>query len=250
VFRDNRLSTEPHIDTRIGRSKVTLTGDPTLLIVRSDRNLLRNRELITRAIGLMQGGRTLYRAGYFGSELELNFVKQGQVRPLGRIYDNVGELGEFFSKYLAFESSLSGNAGNQHRLAMAYLIDGCAGLPTLEHKVISLFTTLEIIDGSNTLAKNTVQSTLSVPPAEAELIKHVRNALVHEGSTLYQAIEKTRVAMQQCNRVRRMPFRVAGVSKNRVAMSFHFYLLDRLLAYVARKIGMTSPPNSYRARYA
>lgn len=249
VFFDNRISTRRHISTKIGQQYVTLTGDRNLLIVRSKRNLLNELSGLQRALSLLQGGRILYRAGIYGQTLELNFVQRGLLRPLGTIFDESGDVGEFLTRFISYERSLSGTEKNRHDLAIEYIIDGCAGSAPLENKVISFFTALEIMDGSRTLNKTTIHNLLGIAVADAELVVKVRNKLIHEGKGLAFAIQQSYAELKRRGRMNSLPFKGQKVSKNRLASNFRFYLLELLISTVMEQMGMPRRRLNYSQYY-
>lgn len=249
IFFDNRLSTKAGLLTKIGNRKLTLTGDRNILIVRAKQNLILKRDTISRALSLLQGGQILYRAGFYKTNLELNFIRRDLIRPLGPIFDESSDIEEFIEKYIAYEKSISATELHRHKLAIDYIIQGCAGSSYLENKVISLFTALEILDGSRTLNKNSIHSTLGVSIQEAELIVGVRNKLIHQGKILVDSIQTTISELNNIGRLRQTPFKISNIAKTRIASNFRFYLLVSLLSTIINRLGMQSKVITYRDYY-
>jgi len=250
VFLDNKLTTTPHLHSRIGRSSVSLTGDQHILIVRAKRNLLLDRDRLRRALSLAQGGRLLFRAGYCRRRLELNFVKAGSIRPLGIAFEALDQCSEFIEKYVAHERSVSGNELNKLIMAAEYVVDGAAGTAPLENKAISFFTALEILDGSRTLSHNTLTTTLGISRGAADLLIGVRNRLVHQGRLLGVAIEETRADLAAKGRMTALPFSVRSSEPHVVASSFRFWFLELLIATIARSVGVANPKLVYQKNFS
>jgi hypothetical protein len=204
---------------------------------------------IVRALGLLQGGRALYGAGFFENTLELNFGRRDLIRPLGPIYAEDSNCAEFLRKYLSYEHKLTGTALNRYRLAVNYILDGLAGPVPLENRVISLYTAIEIVDQSRTMSKNSLVPLLAITTVDAELCVNIRHKLIHEGEILYKSIESARSALQSRGRLCNMPFRFTGITQQSVVGNFHVYLAERLLGWVSREIGMTTVPELYEIKY-
>lgn len=251
LFGVNRLRLkDPRLSFRVGRYNAQLFNDTTAAIaVRGHGNLLRWRETIGRAISLMQGGPVNYRAGFSGSTVEINFIRDSDVKALGRAYDEDESLAEFLQRYIAYEQSLADSALQRHRLAVSYILDGCAGLPSLEQKAISLFTAVEILDGSRTLSAAPVARLLAIKQEQAKVLVEVRNKIVHEALSLHGAITRARHALQTHGRLPSLPFRVTGVSKTVAAANLHLFLASSMIAAVAERIGMSRLPISYLKIY-
>jgi hypothetical protein len=217
AFGVNRWGINNELSVTIGRRKCFIARDKSVFVIRGSGDLLRNRTSIERAIGLAQGGRVTYRIGFFKSKLELNFARDVDVMALGRIYEDDRLMGDFFERYVAYENGLRGVTSRRHRLAISYFIDGCAGLPSLEQKALSIFTALEILDGADTLEKNAVKDFFGVKLEEAECLINVRNALTHEGVGLFEAIKRAHATTRTHKRLWSLPFRMSGVSKSWVS---------------------------------
>jgi hypothetical protein len=235
---------------RIGSHELKLSRDTAAaIVVHGEGDMLLWRETIGRAIGLVQGGRVGYRAGYSQGTVELNFARDVDVQALGRIYDDDVLVSEFLERYVTYERRLDRASLRSHSIAVSYILDGCAGLPSLEQKVISLFTAVEMLDGAKTLSADPVGRLLSINRQQARLLVEVRNGIVHQGLSLHSAITAARQHLGSHGALPKLPFRVTGVSKTAAAANLHFFLATGTVSVIARRIGMSTMPTSYLEIY-
>lgn len=217
------------------------------LILKSSHDLLKLKSNLENAISILQGGRTLYRIGFFKENLELSFKRIKESKPYGLIYTEETDISEFFTKFLTYLTKLSMQSKKKFELFISYFLDSCTQLINLENRIVNLFIALEIIDNSKTLNKNTLKKILDIDINDADFAIKVRNHLIHKGHTLRVSIEESRKEMVIFLPHYQYPFKTN--LKRKVTGSFYFYLLSRTYNYILTEIGMANLEIAYKRYY-
>ena len=236
IFFNNKL--RALLDLSLGRRKISFSGDPNFLVVRSNNNLLGIRSILENAIALSQAGRPTYRSGLYQNNLELHFDIISQNIPLGPIFNDNSTISIFIEKYFKFRVQLKGEQKNRHDLFVSYFLDGLLSTLHLDNRVINLFTAIEIIDNSVTLNKNSLKSILKMEIDHADFCIRVRNSLIHEGLTLPQAVYFRFKEIKSHIPAFIQPFKVLNVKKSKAASNIYFFLLAYIYKYIGDLIGI------------
>ena len=224
---------------KLGRKILSVNGDNNYLVINSKNNLLKYRNDLETAISLLQGGRCVYRTGFFNNELELSFNRlDKKPKPYGLIYLDEKNISEFFTKYFTFIKSLKQNEKNKIERFLNYLLDSCNQNIFLENRIINLMIALEIIDTSKTLNKNTLSKILNISKDHADLIKRVRNKLIHEGKSLKESIYLSIHEIKSNVTNFKAPFNKK--IKREAPRKFYFWVLTKMYQYLLKNIGMSN----------
>lgn len=236
------------VSFKIGKKKLSVNGDNNYLIINSNINLLKYRNDLETAISIFQGGRCVYRTGFFNNKLELSFNGiDKKPKPYGSIFQEEDYISEFFTKYFVYIKSLKQNDKNKIERFLNYLLDSCNQNVFLENRTLNLMTALEIIDTSKTLNKNTLSKILNISKNHADFIKRVRNKLIHEGKSLKESIYISINEIKSNVPDYKAPFdkRI----KSKAPSKFYFWALTKIYQYFLREIGMSSLQIEYHKHY-
>ena len=129
-----------------------------------------------------------------------------------------------------------------HRAAH-YFLEGLAASTSSEVKTISLLTCLEIIDGARSLDRRAVADTLGIPDEEADLIRRVRNHVLHDGLSLSAAVRRARTTQEQHGM--EAPTGFLFGEGHFPGSYFYFKLAQSMSRYWPRIVGFGTPPNDF-----
>ena len=249
IYKNNILTLRPKDEIDIFRSKIQIIAEKGFLLVRSDQSLKRSVGPLTQALSLLQRGRICLVAGQEKKTVTLNFSGQDNPVPAGPMFNEEDFINSFIRMYVEYCRRLSGSNLRSFGFAIDYLIDGCANLGSIESRAISLYTALEILDNSRTLDKNTTAKIFDIDNNTADLICRVRNGLVHEGLDLRSAIIKKGyeiIGRSACNSFSGINL---NASKSELKHEFFALLMDKLLLYVCRLIGISMNADRFGVRH-
>ncbi len=239
IFENSHLSIPPN--TFIGRrNKIEVVAHQSVLVLKSNRDLLKDQDSFGKIYAICQGGLLHYRMGFNGNILEINFAKNWGLSHLGRVFVNRDEVVRLLKAQYYYWKSLNRIQLLKHKSSMNFIIDSFNNSLPIESRVNILFTALEAIDGSPTLDDSTVASTLGIELSIAKFIRQVRNEVIHAGSTLSVAVEKSRKELKLGNRLNRLPYPAAGKMKIRRSFRFYIFLLTLILKAKFREAGFSS----------
>jgi hypothetical protein len=120
-----------------------------------------------------------------------------------------------------------------------FLIEAFSNPASLEVRLINAFVHLETIDESATLSPDSVSNNLGIARGDADAIVKVRNAIIHQGMGLSDALAKAAEHLRE----RRPDADLAFwniVNADRSHGHFYTALMDLLSRCLARRIGV--PP--------
>ena len=240
VFLDNGINS-PILHLKIKGNRYTINCDKSVLIVRSTVNLLNKQPNFYRAFSLLQGGRITYRTGFFKKRLQINFVKAGEFSRLGQLFKDDNLKIEFIEKLFLFEENLINKdkrKRKRYELFIEYLLEALSAKTTLENRLISLYTAIEIIDDSKTLTKQSVSSLFKIDQNLADIIIRVRNKIIHEGYELYDSIVSSIEAVKKYSLLKRVPFGISNRSKRRASFNFYIFLVTMIYRKIFKNINL------------
>ncbi len=136
-----------------------------------------------------------------------------------------------------------------HRAAALHL-HGLGDKVLLDQRILTLYTSLEMLDGTSTLTKTGVAPILQITELQAALVSEIRHALVHEGASISEAvIERGRKVATYTSSPVDFGFSIDGGNRSRVATQYYFWLASKLNGFWLRKANFTDQVNDYSYLY-
>jgi hypothetical protein len=96
----------------------------------------------------------------------------------------------FIKNYLSYVRRIEKTNKRRFELFVEYFIEGISVNAILESKLITLYTALEIMDGADTLTKDSLKKAYGLGKDEAEFFVRLRNEVVHNGLSVHEALKK------------------------------------------------------------
>lgn len=240
-FFDNKLSFVETLSIEFKNKKIRIEPNGKLVLVKADFNLLKIKDIIHNALAISQGLRPTYFAGIFKGEIELNFTRQRTEMGIEPIFKEPIRIAQFLEKYVHYRSQLAKNDSRKFDLFVGYIMDSFVEVLYLENRIICLFTSLEIIDNSGTLNKESLKREFGIHSDWASLIVKVRNKIIHEGFTIKDAVISSYQDIKKYKSEKvSMPFRIEKVAQKKLPSKFFFFLLSIMLSKVCSMISMDS----------
>ncbi|MBO6623222.1 MAG: hypothetical protein JJ940_15160, partial [Balneola sp.] len=117
-----------------------------------------------------------------------------------------------------------------------YLEGGYKQAVHLEFRVISLFTSIEILDKSRTLDKSIIKNQFNLPSLyDAALLNEIRNQLIHNGSSLQKAISVAKANNRENDKDDSELLKLFKENKEQEQIVIYYFLLDLVTAYLHEK---------------
>ena len=247
IFNDAKIGSFPTLQVKLKSRKYHLSCDNKILIVKSNVNLLPKHAQFYRVLSLLRGGKVIYRAGVFKKNTQINFIQKEKSNALGSLFKEDADKQEFIEKYWAYEIALDEKGKNKHELFIEYFLEGMSANTNLENRIISLYTALEIIDNSRTLNKQSISRTLHLDQNVADIVARLRNKLIHQGYTGSEALEESIKEVKDRTHLNKIPFKIAGRSKNRALFNYYLFLIITFYKKYFRDIGFVDRSIQYTA---
>lgn len=166
---------------------------------------------------------TLNLAGYDITKPPFKLVSQDDFKQL---------LGSVIDSYTEFEEEDISLLKN----AIYYLEGGYKQAVHLEFRVISLFTSIEILDKSRTLDKSIIKNQFNLPSLyDAALLNEIRNQLIHNGSSLQKAISVAKANNRENDKDDSELLKLFKENKEQEQIVIYYFLLDLVTAYLHEK---------------
>ncbi|MGA8277884.1 MAG: hypothetical protein WB784_06790 [Rhodanobacteraceae bacterium] len=228
---------------------ITLDGQAVTITLRQDRAFVRSatddleryEEKMRVALGILCGGPASSRLKRSKDVVDINSAPH-DTHTVGRFWKREEDIPDILQRTLQLLTSQT-DAERRHQRAAHFYTHGLGDRSMLEHRIVLLYTALEVLDKSDTLSKEPVAQLLGVDLNSADLIIRVRNGLVHKGLSLGAAVEAKAQEIQSHSRT----WSPHGLDLLRPRLGPHFFLwLATLLAkYWRGAIGFSGEISDY-----
>jgi hypothetical protein len=247
-YTNNTIRIGPQSRVEIGQLPVIIVGDTKGLTLRSVSSLLNVRDRFRVSWSVLQGAPINLRAILDGDQLTLNLSSDTHTSGLGQLVDSNDEVLSTLRYFDKFFGAMSRDDFSRWETATDFYMDGVATDRLLEFRVISLFNFLEMVDNSKTLNKTSLATLLEITDDTADVLCKVRNALIHEGKTLSDAVcgAVSELKTFKKNNLSFSEFSDACEGDPQKASAlFYFHLAACIARFWARSIGYTGDMYQY-----
>lgn len=241
-----------HADTRVRHLKpfeISLGSSTATVTLRSERAFVRSSdehlgphvEAMRNALGILCGGPASLRLERSKEVVSINSAPH-DTREIGRFWEREEDVPEILQRALHLVSAAT-EVGRRHTLAGHFYTHGLGDRSILEHRIILLYTALEVLDESDTLSKEPVARILGIDSASADLIIRVRNGLVHNGLSLNEAVAKKAGDIRSYCPTWSPPG--LDLLRARLGPPFYFWFAGLLAGYWKRALEFQGPISDY-----
>jgi len=196
------------------------------------------------ALGAVCGGPASVRTIRMGQTLSINVAPHDRSKS-DHLWTDREDIPKLIQGFLALFSG-SEDETRKLRRAVHFHVHGLGDDTLLDHRIINLYTELEILDGARTLSKEKVSSLLDISIDEAALLCEVRHALVHGGSSISEGVLSEVTELRKHKPTFAVPEIILDTAnRSRTASSYYFRFAGLLNQYWAKRIGFVGKVNDF-----
>lgn len=235
-----------NMELNVGSQTVGAKFEGSKLILKSAASLSSSKDALLCSFGLLFGGPASVRSTRTDHNLSIDVVahSHGSIEHLWLRQDDVKEM---FQRFLDMFASAQSEERRRLVRAATLHLHGLGDKVLLDQKILTLYTSLEVLDDNRTLTKESVSKVLNLTIDQAEIVCRVRHALAHSGSSISEAVISARqdYAYKSGRPLVDLGFEIDEVARSKTSSRYFFWLASKLNQYWLRRSGFVGQPNDY-----